>query len=115
MAEAINLLVHRRVFFDIGIGARNIGFGLVIVVIGDKILDRIIWEKGFHLSIKLSRQSFVMCQDKGRALQIFDDLGHGEGFTRTGNAQQNLVFFKSLYAANQFLNSLRLIACRFKF
>ncbi len=42
MAHAVDLLVDRGFLLDIGVGARHIGFRLVVIVIGDEILDRIV-------------------------------------------------------------------------
>ena len=58
-AHLINMLVNRCVFFDEGIACRNVGFRLVIIIIRNKILNRIAWEKLPHLGIKLGSQSFV--------------------------------------------------------
>ena len=51
VAHAVDLLVYAGFFFDIGIRTRDIGFRLVIVIIGDKIFNRIIREEVFHLAI----------------------------------------------------------------
>ena len=48
MAHAVDLLVDRGFFLDIGVGARNIGFGLVVVVIGDEILDRVVGKEDLN-------------------------------------------------------------------
>ena len=39
--QAVDLFVDRRFFFDVGVRGRNVGFRLVIVVIGNEILDRV--------------------------------------------------------------------------
>ena len=63
MPHAINLFINRCLFFNIGIGSRNIGFRLIVVIIGDEIFDRIVWKEGFHLAIKLRRQGLIGGQD----------------------------------------------------
>jgi hypothetical protein len=45
VAHPVDLLVDLRFLFDIGVGARHIGFRLVIIVVAYKILHRIIREK----------------------------------------------------------------------
>ena len=42
MAQALDVLINGGVFFDIGIGLRDIGFWLVVVVIGDEVFHRVI-------------------------------------------------------------------------
>ena len=58
-AHLINMFVNRRIFFNEGIACRNIGFRLVIIIIRNKILNRITWKELPHLCIKLGSQSFV--------------------------------------------------------
>jgi hypothetical protein len=55
MPHAVDLLVDGGVLFDIGVGARDIGLGLVIVVIGDEIFDRVLREETLELTIELGR------------------------------------------------------------
>src|SRR5262249_60035361 len=59
VAHAIDLLVNRRVFLDIGVGARDIRLGLVVVVIRHEILDRILREEAIELAIELRRERLV--------------------------------------------------------
>ena len=45
MAEALDLVVDRRVLLDVGVGLRDIGLWLVVVVIGDEVLDGVAREE----------------------------------------------------------------------
>ena len=47
-AHPIDLVVDGQVLFDVGIGAGDIGFGLVVIVIGDKIFDGIVGKKDLN-------------------------------------------------------------------
>ena len=53
MTHSVDLFVNRSVFLDICISPWNIGFRLVIIVIRNKILDRVVWEKPSHLAKEL--------------------------------------------------------------
>ena len=55
MAQFIDFIIDGGILFDIGIGRRDIGFGLIIVVIGDEILHGVFGEKFFKLRAKLRR------------------------------------------------------------
>ena len=112
MAHPVDLLVDGGFLLDEGIGARNVGLGLVIVVVGDEILDRIVREKAFHLAVKLGGQGLVRRQDQGRALHLLDHMGDGEGLSRAGDTQQHLIHLIVLDAGDQFRDRLRLIARR---
>ena len=60
MTHFINLVINRGVFFNKCICLSQVGFGLVIIVIANKISYRVIREKSFKLIVKLSREGFIM-------------------------------------------------------
>ena len=110
MAHAVDLLVHRRILLDIGVGARDIGLGLVVVVIGDEILDRVVREEALELAIELGGQRLVGREHERRALRRLDHLGHGEGLARAGDAEQHLVALMRVHLRHQLGDGLRLVA-----
>ena len=115
VAHAVDLLVDREVLFDVGVGARDIGFGLVVVVIADEILDRVVGEEALELAIELGGQRLVRRQDDGGALRRLDHLGHGVGLAGAGDAEQHLRAVVALDALDQFLDRGRLVALRLVF
>ena len=56
-------------FLDVGVGARHVGFGLVVVVVGDEVLDRVVGEEALELAVELGGQRLVRRQDQRRALR----------------------------------------------
>ncbi len=60
MAQLVDLLIDRRVLFDIRIRGRDIRFGLVVIVVGDEKFYGVIREKLFELTVELGRQRFIM-------------------------------------------------------
>src|SRR6266496_202391 len=62
-AQTIDFLVDGCLLLNIDVGGRNVGFWLVIIVVGDKILDGVVRKERFKLLIELRGQSFVMSQD----------------------------------------------------
>ena len=105
----VDLFIDRRLLLDVGVGARNIGLGLVIVVIGDKIFDRIVGEQRLHLAIELRCQRLVRCEDQRRPLDCRDHMCCGEGLARSGHAEQHLVTLALLNAGNQLGDRSRLV------
>src|SRR6185312_11366458 len=101
MAHAVDLFIYGAVLLDIGVGARDIGFGLVVVVIADEIFDRVVGEEGLELAVELGGQGLVGRQDQGGALGRLDDLGHGEGLAAAGDAQKDLVALGGVDAGHQ--------------
>ena len=114
VAHPVDLLVDGRFLLDIGVGTRDVGLGLVVVVIGDEILDGVVREEGLELAIELGGQRLVGRKDEGRAVGLGDDLGHGEGLARTGDAQKHLVGLAGVDAFDQLLDRRRLVAGGFE-
>ena len=85
--EFVDFLVDGQVFFDVGIGGGNEGFRLVIVVVGNEILDCVFGEKLLEFAVKLSRQGFVMAQYQRWPVGLRNEVGNREGLTRAGYAQ----------------------------
>ncbi len=112
MAHAVDLLVDGGFLLDIGVGARDVGLGLVVVVIGDEILHRVVGEERAELAIELRRQGLVGGEDEGGALGLLDHMRHGEGFSRAGDAEQHLVALARLRPRRQLGDGMRLIPLR---
>ena len=88
----------------------DIGLGLVVVIIGDKIFHRVVGKKFLEFSAQLGGQSLIVGQHQRGPLDLFNDLGHGEGFARAGDPQKSLLVQAHLNAPGQGGNGLRLIA-----
>ncbi len=110
VAHAVDLLVDRGILLDIGVGARDIGFRLVVVVIADEIFDRVVGKETPELAVELRRQRLVRRQDQRRALRLLDHLGHGESLAGAGDAEQHLGAVVAPHAFDQILDRRRLIA-----
>jgi hypothetical protein len=66
------------VLLDVGVGARDVGLRLVVVVVGDEVLDRVVGQKLAHLGVELRGQRLVVGDDQRRLLHLLDDhLRHG--------------------------------------
>ena len=110
VAHAVDRLVYAAFLLDIGVAARDVGFGLVIVVIADEIFDCILGEEALELAIELRGEDLVGREDQCGPLQFLDYLGHGEGLARPGHAQQHLRLVAVLGRAAQFGDRSRLVA-----
>ena len=115
MAHTVNLLIHAGVFFNECIGARHIGFGLIIIIVRHEIFDGIIGKEAFKLRIELRGQCLIGRHDEGRSLRLLNDLGHSESFARPRHAEQDLIAVNRIYARDKLRNSFNLIAFGLKF
>lgn len=68
MAQLVYLIINRRILFNVGVRGRDVGFGLVVVIVGDKILDRILRKIFLKLAVELCGKGFVVGNDEGRLL-----------------------------------------------
>ena len=112
VAHAVDLLVDGGFLLDIGVGARHVGFRLVVVVVADEILDRVVREEALELAIELGGERLVGRENQRRALRPLDHLRHGVGFARAGDAEEHLGALAFLHALHQDLDRLRLVALR---
>src|SRR5690606_35385422 len=106
----VDLLVYGRVFFNVSVCSWYVSFRLIVVVVADEILDRIVGEEALELGIELGGQGLVVRQDQGGALSLFNDLGHGEGLARAGDAQENLILLALIGLVDQFGDGGGLVA-----
>ena len=89
---------------------RDVGLRLVIVVIGDEVLDGVVGEEALELAVELRRKRLVRRQDQRRTLRLLDHLGHGEGFSGAGDAEQDLVALLPADAVDEIGDRGRLVA-----
>ena len=111
-AHLLDVLVDAGILLDEQIARRHVGFRLVIIVIGYKILDGVFRKELAHLRIKLRRQRFVGRHDNRGTPQPRDHVGHGEGLAGTCHAEQCLERKAILYPFHQLVDRFRLVAGR---
>ena len=112
MAEFVYFVIDGRILFDVAVGAWDISLRLVVIVVGHEIFHSIVGEEFTEFRAKLSGKNFIVGEDESRLIDSCDDVSHSEGLARTRNAEEYLFFFAFFKALNEFINSLRLVACR---
>ena len=85
---------------------------MIVVVVGNKILDRILRKELPELLIELRRERFIVSHHKHGAVHALYDLRHCEGLTAAGYAEQHLMLDSLVERAYKLFDSLRLIALR---
>ena len=91
MAELVDLVINRGILLDVGIDCREVRLGLVVIVVGDEVLNGILREEVLKLTVELGRKGLVRGENKGRASVLSDDIGHRKGLPRTGHTEKNLL------------------------
>ena len=112
VAQAVDLVVDRGVLLDVEVLGRDVGLGLVVVVVGDEVLDRVVGEELAELVAELRGQGLVVGDHQRRALDRRDRRRHREGLPGPGRAEQGLEAFAGFQALGQPGDRLRLVGGR---
>ncbi len=104
--------VHRGVLLDVGVGGRDVGLRLVIVVVADEVLDRVVGEELAELAVELGRERLVVRHHQGRALDPVDDVTDGEGLAGPRHSQQRLVRQAARESVDELFDRRGLVARR---
>ena len=110
MAKPFHILVDGGVFFDIGISLRDVRFRLVVIVVGNEVLNCVIRQEGAEFVGQLCCQCLVRSHDQGGALHLFDEPGSGSRFSGTRCPHQHRVPIATVNSASEFCNCGRLVA-----
>ena len=110
VAEPVDVVVPRGVLLDVEVGLRDVRLGLVVVVVGDEVLDRVVREELAELVAELRGERLVVRDHERRPLELLDDPGHRRRLARAGRAEQRLVALPRLERARELLDRPRLVA-----
>ncbi len=110
--ERLDVLVDRRVLFDVEIGRGHVRFGLVVVVVGDEVLDRVVGQELLEFAVELSGQRLVVGKDQRWLPVVGDGMGQRHGLAGPGDAEQGLVLVATNEAGGQRRDGRGLIAGR---
>ncbi len=110
VAQALDLIVDGGVLLNEGVGVRDVGLWLVVVVIAHEVLHRVLREKLLELAAQLRGKGLVVRQHQRRAVEARDDVGHRKGLAGAGHAQQDLLVQTVFDPRDQIVYGFRLIA-----
>ena len=110
--EPLDLLVDRGVLLDVGVRLRDVGLGLVVVVVGDEVLDRVVRQQLPELVGELRGQRLVGLHHQRGALQLLDRPGDRRGLAGAGRTEQDDVLLPRLDALLDVRDRGRLVAGR---
>ena len=115
MAQLVYFVVYLQVLFYISIGAGDVGFGLVVVVVRHEKFNAIVGKKLAHFVAELRRQRLVVRENKRRSPDVFDYVSHSKRLAAARHAQQYLRAQSVLYALRELRDCFRLVARRLIF
>ena len=108
----LDVLVDRRVLLDVEVARRHVRFGLVVVVVGNEVLDAVGREELAELRIELRRQRLVRRDHHGRPAGLRDHVGHRVGLAGPGHPQQRLERQAVAQSFDELGDRFRLVAGR---
>ncbi len=108
--KALDVLVDRGVLLDVHVGGRDVGLGLVVVVVADEVLDRVPGQELAQLAVELGRQSLVVGQDQRRLAVVGDGVSQGHGLARPGDTEERLISVSPAKPGGQLGDGLGLVA-----
>ena len=106
----LDVLVDRAVLLDVEVARGNVGLRLVVIVVGDEVLDGVVREELAELAVELRGERLVGCEHQRRPAGAGDDVGHRVGLAGARDAEQRLEREAVLEALDQLGDRLRLVA-----
>ena len=106
----LDVLVDARVLLDVEVARRDVGLGLVVVVVGDEVLDRVLGEELAQLGVELRGERLVRREDERRPAEARDHVRHRVGLARAGHAEQRLEGEPVAHAFGELVDRLGLVA-----
>jgi len=110
VAHAVDLVVDERVLLDVRVRLRDVGLGLVVVVIRHEIFDRIVGKERFEFTEQLSGQGLVGREHQRRPPGIGDQVGDRVRLAGAGDAAQDGVAAPVHDEAREVLDGARLVS-----
>ena len=112
VAQLVDLVVDAGVLLDVGVGRRDVGLGLVVVVVGDEVADRVVGKEALELVVELRGERLVGRDHQRWLVHVGDHVGHREGLARAGHAEQHLLTYAVAHVLRQCFDRGRLVALR---
>ncbi len=109
VSQPLHIVVDRAVLLDIGVGLRDVRLGLVVVVVGDEVLNGVVRQHLPQLVGELRGQRLVRRHHQCWPLQPLDQPGRGCRLAGAGGAKQHDVALPRVDPSLQLLDGRRLI------
>ena len=111
MTKHIDLIIDLRVLFNIHITPRYIRLGLIIIIIGNKVLYRVFGKELSEFRTQLGGKRLVVRQHQRRTVDVGNDVSHSKGLTRACNAKKRLHTLPIKDALSKRRDGFGLISC----
>ena len=110
--QARDVVVLRGVLLDVEVGLRDVRLGLVVVVVGDEVLDGVLGEELPELVAQLRGERLVVGDHERGALELLHHPGHRRRLAGPGRAEERLTAVARAERLGELRDRLRLVAGR---
>ncbi len=110
--EPGDVVVLRGVLLDVEVGLRDVRLRLVVVVVGDEVLDRVLREELAELVAELRGERLVVRDHERRALELLHHPGHRRRLARPCRTEQGLAAVPRTERLGELGDRARLVARR---
>ncbi len=110
--QARDVVVPGGVLLDVEVGLRDVRLGLVVVVVGDEVLDGVVREELPELVAELRRERLVVGDHERRPADLLDRPRHRRRLAGAGRADERLELLAREDPVGELLDRLRLVAGR---
>ena len=114
VAQALHVVVDGRVLLNVGVGLRDVGLRLVVVVVRHEVLHRVVGQQLAQLVGQLRGQRLVRRHDQRGTLLLLNQPRGGGGLTGAGRAHEHDVALAAVQTLVQLRNRRWLVAGGFE-
>ena len=97
-AELVDFLIDSHILLDVRVGGGQVSLGLIVVVVGNEVLDGVLREEGLEFAVELGGQRLVVTQNERGFADPLHDVCDGERFAGAGDAEKGLIRHAALDA-----------------
>jgi hypothetical protein len=107
-----DVVVLRGVLLDVEVRLRDVGLGLVVVVVGDEVLDRVVGEELAELIAELRGERLVVRDHERGSLELLHHPRHRRRLAGTGGTEERLAAVPRAERLRELRDRARLVAGR---
>ena len=111
--QLVDLVVDRGVLGNVGVRRWHIRLRLVIIIVGNEVLDGILREEFLEFTVELGRQSLIVRYDQRGLLELGDYVRHRKSLAGTRDTEERLGLVSFTEAFDKLADGLGLVTGRF--
>ena len=111
--QLVNLVIDGGVLGNVGVRRWHIRLRLVIIIVGNEVLDGILREEFLEFTVELGRQSLIVRYDQRGLLELGDYVRHRKSLAGTRDTEERLGLVSFSESFDKLADGLGLVTGRF--